>query len=86
MSSQVPTPVYTTPELVAEALSLPDPRNPMTIYEFTNVSMPTYNQVCRFIASNERQIDLRLKRSWKENRVKDEMFDVGRYQHDESHR
>ena len=84
MSSDVPTPVYTTPELVAEALSLPDPRDPTTIYEFSNVSMPTYNQVCRFIASNERQIDLRLKRSWKENRVKDQMLDVGRFQHDEN--
>ena len=84
MSSEPPTPVYTTPELVAEALSLPDPRDPTTIYQFSNVSMPSYNQVCRFIASNEAQIDRRLKQSWKENQVKDQIIDIGRYQHDEN--
>lgn len=84
MPFDVPTPAYTTPELVADTLDLPDPVNPMDAYKFSNISHPTRDQVCRMICANEDQIDLRLKRSWRPNRVVDLMLDIPRYQHDEN--
>ena len=84
MAFDVPTPSYTTPDLVAETLDLPDLTNPADSYKFSNVSHPTYDQVCRMICNSEDQIDRRLMRSWRVRRVVDQMLDIPRYQHDEN--
>lgn len=84
MPFEVPEIHYTTPEIVADTLDLPDPINPNDVYKFSNISHPTYNQVCRMIAANEDQIDKRTKRSWRTCRVVDHVLDIPRYQHDEN--
>lgn len=84
MPFDVPTPYYTTPELVADTMDLPDPNNPMDVYKFSNISHPSYDQVCRMICANEDQIDRRLKQSWRPCYVKNQVLDIPRYQHDEN--
>jgi hypothetical protein len=84
MPLAAPTPTYTTPELVAEAMDLPDPTNPMDTYKFSNISHPTYDEVCRRICGFEDQIDRRLMRSWRPHRVVEQVLDIPRYQHDEA--
>lgn len=84
MPFEVPECHYCDPEMVAETLDLPDPINPDDVYKFSNISHPTYNQVCRMIAKNEDEIDRRLKRSWRVHRVVDQVLDIPRYQHDEN--
>ena len=84
MPFEVPEIHYCDPEMVAETLDLPDPINPDDVYKFSNVSHPTYNQVCRMIAKNEDEIDRRLKRSWRAHRVVNQVLDIPRYQHDEN--
>ena len=84
MPLDAPVTHYTTPELVAETLDLPDPTNPDDTYKFSNISHPTYNQVCRMIASCEDQIDRRLRRSWRPNIVWNYMTSIPRYKNDEN--
>lgn len=84
MPFEVPECHYCDPEMVAEVMDLPDPTNPQDVYKFSNISHPTYNAVCRMIASNEDKIDRRLKRSWRPHRVVNQMLDIPRYQHDEN--
>lgn len=84
MTFEVPETHYCDPDMVAETLDLPDLTNPMDTYKFSNISHPTYDTVCRWIAANEDQIDQRLMRSWRTRYVKDQILDIPRYQHDEN--
>ena len=84
MPFAVPECHYCDPEMVADTLDLPDPINPNDVYKFSNISHPSYNEVCRLIASNEDKIDRRLKRSWRPHRIVNQMLDIPRYQHDEN--
>lgn len=63
-------PAYCTPEDVAATIDLPGD-NQYGTYEFSDVSHPTYKQVCDMIRSNQNIIDNRLRKSWRENYVKD---------------
>lgn len=74
---------YCTPEDVADTLDMPDPNNPMGIFAFSDVSHPSYDQVCKMIRANEDIIDRRLRRSWRENQVKNYICDIENYQWDE---
>lgn len=78
------TVTYCTPEDVAETLDLPDPEANYGYYQFSDVSHPSYNQVCRMIRSNEEIIDRRLRHSWRENRVSNTTLNINRYWHDEN--
>lgn len=84
MTLAVPTITYCTPEMVADTMSLPDPKDPKSQYQFTNLSNPTYDQVCRMIASNEDVIDRRVNQSWRRKTVTNQILDIPRYQHDEN--
>ena len=68
-STPVPIPTYCTPEDVAATLDLPSHQDNYGSLEFTDVSHPTYDQVCRMICSNEDIIDRRIRRTWRENYV-----------------
>ena len=73
---------YCTPEDVADTLDLPDPNDAMGMLKFTDLSHPTYKQVTRMIAANEDIIDRRLRRSWRENIVRDKLNTINTYWHD----
>lgn len=79
-----PVPTYCTPEDVAMTLDLPDPDDNYGYFQFTDVSHPSYEQVCRMICSNEDIIDQRLRQSWRVNRVKDYVTTIQQYQWDEA--
>ena len=48
----------------------------------SDTTVPSYDQVCRMIRSNEDIIDRRLMRSWRVNHVRDEIRTINTYQHD----
>lgn len=73
---------YCTPEDVAETLDLPDPNDSMGYLTFNDMSHPSIRQVERMILSNENIIDRRLRRSWKENQVKDHLTTINTYWRD----
>lgn len=75
---------YATPDDVAETMGLP-PEFGGDTYGFTAFSdstVPSYDQVCRMILSNEDVIDRRIRRSWRVNRVKDQICTISTYWHD----
>lgn len=77
-------PTYCTPEDVAETLDLPDPMNPNEIYQFTDISHPTYERVKKMILTAEDEIDRRMRRSWRTNRVVNHLVTIPNYQWDEN--
>lgn len=77
-------PTYCTPEDVAETLDLPDPMNPNEIYQFTDISHPTYERVQKMILAAEDEIDRRMRRSWRTNRVVNHLVTIPNYQWDEN--
>lgn len=77
-------PTYCTPEDVAETLDLPDPMNPNEIYQFTDISHPTYERVQKMILTAEDEIDRRMRRSWRTNRVVNHLVTIPNYQWDEN--
>lgn len=80
----VPSPTYATPDTVASTLGLSDPSDPMSLLKFSDESNPTYEFVSDLIMAAEDEIDLRTRRSWRENRVKDYIVSVSGYQADEN--
>ena len=78
----LPTVTYCTPEDVADTLDLPDPNDAMGKLKFTDISHPTYRHVLWMIKSNEDIIDRRLRKSWRENIVKDKLNSINTYWHD----
>ena len=80
---QVPLRSYATPELVAELMDLPDPKDPDSTLKFSNVSHPTRNQVIRWLNTNADIIDRTVKRSWRVNYEFDKIYDIPRYWLDE---
>lgn len=81
---KVPTPTYCTPEEVAMTLDLPDPDNNYGYFQFSDMSHPSRDQVCRMICANEDIIDRRLRKSWRVNYVKDYQCTIPIYQWDEA--
>ena len=75
---------YTDPYQVAETMGLPTEWGGDTYGFWTpsDTTVPSYDQVCRMIRSNEDIIDRRLMRSWRINHVKDEIRTINTYQHD----
>lgn len=78
----LPTVTYCTPEDVADTLDLPDPNDAMGKLKFTDISHPTYRHVLWMIKSNEDIIDRRLRKSWRENIVRDKLNSIQTYWHD----
>ena len=84
MSDKLPV-HYCTPRDVAETMGLPIPGGDVSQCEyFSDYSVPTEAQVWRMIESNEDRIDRRIRLSWRENRVKDRLVNIPKYQWDES--
>lgn len=79
----VPLKSYATPELVAELMDLPDPKDPDSTLMFSNVSHPTRNQVIRWLNTNADIIDRTVKRSWRVNYEFGKTYDIGTYWQDE---
>ncbi len=75
-------PVYCTPNDVAETLDLPDPKDNYNTFMFSDSSHPSYLRVCKMIRSNEDIVDRTVRRSWKENRVTDQVLTIMSYWHD----
>ena len=73
---------YCTPADVALCMDLPDPDNPLGYYQFSDMSHPSYLQVCKMIAAAEDKIDQRTRRSWRVNYVRDYVTDIPQYQWD----
>lgn len=84
MAQTLREPTYCTPEDVAETLDLPDPMNPNETYFFSNVSHPTYERVQKMILAAEDEIDRRMRRSWRVNRVVNRLVTIPNYQWDEN--
>ena len=88
MTSWVPEPQprthYTNPDKVAETLGLSDPSDPMSLFKFSDSSNPSYEFVEDLILSAEDEIDLRTRRTWRENYVKDYVVTVSGYMSDEN--
>lgn len=79
-------PTYCTPEDVASTLDLPDPSDRFGLFNFSDDSHPSYDQVCKMILSNEQIIDNRLRKSWRLNKVKDHQTSIQTQQKDENAR
>lgn len=62
-------PCYADPDLVAETIGGLDPSDPMSVFRFSDMSSPSYRFVEHLIMSSEDEIDRRLQRSWRVNRV-----------------
>lgn len=75
---------YCTPDDVAETMGLPPEFGGDTygFGRFTDSTVPSYDQVGRMIDSNMDVIDRRLRRSWRENFVKDKILSINNYWHD----
>ena len=82
MSARAVATTYCTPEDVANTLDLPDPNDAMGKLKFTDLTHPNYDYVCEMIASNEDIIDRRVRRSWRENIVRDKLNSIQTYWHD----
>ena len=80
--TSLPTVTYCTPDDVADTLDLPDPNDAMGKLKFTDISHPTYKHVLWMIKSNEDIIDRRLRKSWRENIVRDKLNTINTYWHD----
>ena len=81
---KVGIPTYCTPEDVAMAMDLPDASNPYGFYQFSDMSHPSRDMICNLIVANEDKIDMRTRRSWRVNYVKDYITDIPDYQWDEA--
>ena len=77
MKKYVPT--YCTPEEVAATLDLPDIHDSVEGLAFSDQSHPTYDQVCKMICSAEDEIDLRTRRTWRENYVENQQLSIQDY-------
>lgn len=77
-----PVPTYTTPDLVAETMGLPDPEDELGVFRFSDTTNPTYDFVCRMIVSAEGEIDRLTNQSWRENHVKNQILTINTYQWD----
>lgn len=75
-------PTYCTVEDVQETLGLPSPDDPQGIFEFSEVSNPTYSRVEKMIMMAEDEIDMRTGRSWRVNYVKDQIRTIADYMMD----
>lgn len=75
-------PTYCTVGDVEETLGLSDPNNPLDIFRFSDVSVPTYDRVEKFIMMAEDEIDRRTRRTWRVNHVKDYITSIQGYWHD----
>ena len=84
MAQTLRVPTYCTPEDVAETLDLPDPIDPNGMFQFSNISHPTYSRVQKMILAAEDEIDRRMRRSWRTNRVVNHLVTIPTYQWDES--
>lgn len=73
---------YATPDSVAATLGLSDPEDPMSLLLFSDSSNPTADFVKDLILAAEDEIDRRLNRTWRENRVKDYITTISEYQAD----
>lgn len=74
---------YCTPDDVARVIRFPDnSENRLGVGRFDETTVPSYEDVCEIILSNEEQIDRYTNRSWRVNRVKDELVSIGKYQFD----
>lgn len=84
MAQSLREPTYCTPEDVAETLDLPDPINPNETFQFTDESHPSYCRVQKLILSAEDEIDRRTRRTWRENRVVNQILTIPTYQWDDN--
>lgn len=84
MAQLLREPTYCTPEDVAETLDLPDPMNPNEMYQFSNISHPTYERVQKMILAAEDEIDQRTRKSWRENQIRNHLVSIPGYQWDEN--
>lgn len=87
MTDRNEPPTYCTADEVAQTLDLPDPTPGADAYgmmTFSNMSHPSLEQVNRMIRANEDIIDRRLRRTWRENKVKDRIYTVNGYWHDQN--
>ena len=84
MQEQDLTTTYCTPDDVAETMDLPDPHDTVGMMYFSDTSHPSYDRVCKIIRSNEDIIDRRLRKSWRENHVKNYVCDIDDYQWDQN--
>lgn len=78
------TTTYATPDTVAMTLGLSDPNDPNSLFKFSDASNPTSDFVKDLILSAEDEIDMRTRRSWRVNRVVDEILTINTYQWDEN--
>ena len=75
-------PTYCTPEDVAMTMGLPDPYDNQGMYSFSDMSVPTYDYVKQLILGAEDTIDLRTRRTWRENREEEHIVDLSGYWQD----
>lgn len=75
---------YATPETVAQTMGLSDPINPMSLLTFSDSSNPSWDFVNDLILAAEDELDRRLHRTYRENRVKDYITTISSYQWDEN--
>lgn len=75
---------YATPDTVAATMGLSDPSDPMSNSKFSDSSSPSYTDVQEMILAAEDEIDMRTHKTWRENRVKDYITNIGNYQWDEN--
>lgn len=73
------TPTYCTPEDVADTLDLPGFQDNYGHMEFTDMTHPSYSQVCKMICANEDIIDRRIRRTWRENYVVKQQLSIMDY-------
>lgn len=75
-------PCYADPDLVAETIGGPDRSDPLAVLRFTEMSSPSYRFVEHLIMAAEDEIDRRLQRSWRVNRVVDHITTARDYYSD----
>lgn len=73
--------LYTTPDMVAEVMGLPPDYGDDSygFFRFSDTTVPSYDAVTRMIKSNMDIIDRRIRRSWRENFVKDKVCSISTY-------
>ncbi len=79
---ELPEPTYCSVRDVEDVLSLPDPNDPMGIFRFSDVSVPSYEYVCKLILGVEDELDRRLGQAWREVRVRDYVTSIKTYEGD----
>ena len=75
---------YATPDSVAMTLGLQDPIDPSSAFRFSDESNPTADFVSELIQAAEDEIDLRTRRTWRENHVKNYITSILSYSWDEN--